>query len=305
MEVLKACNYLISFHEHEVSFIWSKSHLYYATDAFSLKSTGIPCLMVPSVISGGMRCVLTLRRCLAGSPPCWEKFCYGGTGLLQDSPKNFWEGTLTCSLLTSLWFQEGVKQGEGLRLGTVLTASASDQHQGKVRIHTAGWPYCLNYHCVILRGHFSEATVDHRGAACYQSMDLSSIPYTCKIILLHLAKRIYWQGLMKTCSLCIPSYWWWFWVHEIHSSRCSFCNQHAVGNNETEKFLLIPHSNPRTVSCTQEEKCAVSFVCADFNHICILQNYYKLLSLDYHKSVLHERIFLWQWTHISSKILCI
>lgn len=57
-----------------------------------------------------------------------EKFCCGGTGLLEDSPKESWEGALTCSLLPSLCFQESGKQGEGLRLGTVLTASASDQH---------------------------------------------------------------------------------------------------------------------------------------------------------------------------------
>lgn len=41
-----------------------------ATDAFSVKSTGISCLMVPGVISGGKSCVLTcVLSVLAGSPP--------------------------------------------------------------------------------------------------------------------------------------------------------------------------------------------------------------------------------------------
>lgn len=115
--MLKAYNYFIFFHEHKVSFTWSKSHLHYATDASSVKSTGISCLMVPSPISGGMRCVLTWASVLAGSPPYGEKFFCGDTRLLEGSPKDSWEGALTCSLLTSLCFQESGKQGEGLRLG--------------------------------------------------------------------------------------------------------------------------------------------------------------------------------------------
>lgn len=197
---------------------------------------------------------------------------------LWDSLMDSQDGALTCSLLTPMGFQE---REEAWGWETLLTASAAvgDQPQGIVRIYNTGCPYCFNYPCIHLGPWCWEkdisCTWQQLNALTWRSQGCSMSPIWraeqqslhLKIILLnsHSVKRVY-----KRCVL--------YFAHTAgdaefmkytESSRCSCRNQHAAGNNETEKLLFIPASRLRTNFYTKKEEMCSSLCSYKFwSYLC-------------------------------------